>query len=104
MAYKNYNDQLKCQREHYKHNKQKYLDRNKRRKRNLKKFVNGFKKECFICREDDIVCLQFHHTKEKEICISKMVINGYGKEKILKEIRKCKVVCANCHFKLHRKK
>ena len=43
--------------------------------------------------------LDFHHldSSEKFSIVSKMVHDGYGKEKILAEIEKCVVLCSNCH-------
>lgn len=43
--------------------------------------------------------LDFHHKnpENKFIDISTMITQGYSKEKIDKEIRKCKVLCSNCH-------
>lgn len=67
--------------------------------------VNEYKSElkCQVCGENDIVCLDFHHNNpdEKEYNISHMVSRGYSKERIMKEINKCSVLCANCHRKLH---
>ena len=47
--------------------------------------------------------LEFHHKKEKEFSIGEVVTNGYGFLKIEKELKKCLVVCANCHRKIHYK-
>jgi len=58
---------------------------------------------CTICDESDPACLDYHHRnpKNKHLSIAEMVRQGYSRERILKEIRKCDVVCANCHRKLH---
>ena len=54
------------------------------------------------CGENHIACLDFHHvTGDKEFNISDGTRNGYAYDKILKEIEKCIVICANCHRKLH---
>lgn len=63
------------------------------------------KLKCERCTESDTVCLDFHHidakTKEREVAA--VVSNlGWCKERILKEIAKCIVLCANCHRKQHR--
>lgn len=49
------------------------------------------------------VCLQFHHTDptEKEIEIGNLGSMGWGLARMQKEIDKCVIVCANCHFKIH---
>ena len=70
----------------------------------LREFVNQIKHEktCYFCQEDEPVCLQFHHTNptNKYAAVSSLV-NRKQKNKILIEIEKCVVVCANCHLKLH---
>jgi len=60
-------------------------------------------KGCHLCSESDPRVLQFHHvnSEEKESSISKMLSSGCSLKKILKEIEKCEVVCANCHLKIH---
>lgn len=54
-----------------------------------------------ICDETEPVCLDFHHIdpNEKDFTISKH--RGKSKENLLKEIKKCVCVCANCHRKIH---
>lgn len=52
---------------------------------------------CVDCGESDILVLEFDHLPgfEKTMEVSKML--GYSPDKILAEIAKCQVVCANCH-------
>ncbi len=52
---------------------------------------------CVDCGETDIVVLDFDHRNDKEFEISKMVCNGAPWTRILTEIQKCEVVCANDH-------
>jgi hypothetical protein len=58
---------------------------------------------CVNCGESHPACLDFHHidplTKRMEV--SKMVNIGLCVEDILREIKKCIIVCANCHRKEH---
>ena len=58
---------------------------------------------CVSCDEDDPVCLDFHHTDtdRKEMTVSSMISYGYSKERLLGEIGKCEILCANCHRKRH---
>ena len=42
--------------------------------------------------------------KNKDNAVSNMVAAGYSKERIMKEINKCIVLCANCHRKVHHPK
>lgn len=44
--------------------------------------------------------MSFDHLPEydKRMTISKMVLSGYKIETIETEVRKCDLVCANCHL------
>jgi len=61
--------------------------------------------DCWLCRcpEDNLACLDFHHVdeSEKEEQITTIISYGYGRDKILDEMAKCEVICANCHRKEH---
>lgn len=52
---------------------------------------------CITCGEDDPVVLEFDHIDpaEKEYTVSNMLT--LSKKKIMAEIAKCRVLCANCH-------
>lgn len=54
---------------------------------------------CMDCGENDPIVLEFDHRNrsEKEFTIGSMTQSGLGLSKILPEIDKCDVVCANCH-------
>ena len=56
---------------------------------------------CRICGERDWVVLDLHHLdpSKKDMEVSKMV--GYGTARLRKEIRKCCVLCSNCHRRVH---
>jgi len=46
--------------------------------------------------------LQFHHhDSTKEANVGQMVSDGFSLLKIFKEIKKCIVLCGNCHVELH---
>ena len=48
------------------------------------------------------VVIQFHHHDHtKEANVGNMISNGFGLKKIFDEIKKCIVLCANCHMELH---
>jgi hypothetical protein len=57
--------------------------------------------KCSKCGENDPACLEFHHCDpfEKETTITKMVARGF--KSVIKELKKCIVVCSNCHSKIH---
>ena len=90
---------------HYAKNKEKRKDQIKSRRHDLAVWFQEYKSSlcCTRCPENHPSCLQFHHNDptEKEIEISKAITNGWSKDRILKEIEKCTVLCANCHCKEH---
>ena len=57
---------------------------------------------CVKCGEQDVACLDFHHRDplEKEGHIGEF--RKFGIKRLLAEIAKCDVLCANCHRKYHR--
>ena len=59
--------------------------------------------KCSRCGEGDTACLDFHHREpdKKEKHVTTMISGWYSKEKILTEIAKCDILCANCHRKEH---
>ncbi len=89
---------------HYERTKDVYFNRKKEHEHIIRDYLIEVKKnnpcECGI---DNPVVLQFHHInpKEKEINPSKMCKQGWGLDRVQKELDKCKVMCANCHIILH---
>jgi len=72
--------------------------------------INNLKKElkiklggkCSKCGYNKSFCaLDFHHNQgDKEGNVSRL-IKDFSKQKALKEIEKCILLCANCHRELH---
>jgi len=94
--------------EWYQQNKEKHCLAAKRRRNKhreeVKQFVNEYKasKGCCKCFENETICLDLHHVGNDKITdISSTIKNCWNKEEILNEIKKCVVICANCHRKLH---
>ena len=91
--------------EWYHRNKEQVKKRKENRKNKNKRFIQDYKKEhsCEMCGENRWYCLDFHHknSEEKSHGIADMVAQAYALESILKEIKKCILVCANCHRELH---
>lgn len=55
---------------------------------------------CVDCGESDIVCLDFDHVRgEKANDIAHLIRSGGSWNKIIEEMGKCDVRCANCHRK-----
>ena len=58
---------------------------------------------CQECGEAHPATLDFHHRdpSQKLFTIAAAAASRMAKEKVLAEIEKCDVLCANCHRKLH---
>jgi len=90
--------------EYYIKNKSKVKKSNKVYKLKIRKWFKEYKKGliCSQCSETHTACLEFHHTqRNKDNSVSNMAGAGYSKNRIMNEINKCIVLCANCHRKLH---
>ena len=71
------------------------------KKRKVQRFEEWKKTlSCSKCGESHIACLEFHHLdpSKKEFLISKIKTS---KNKLTEELKKCIVLCSNCHRKLH---
>jgi hypothetical protein len=93
-------------RQHYVNNKESYLEdaklrRLKMRRRALTFVMEHAKGGCEECGETDFRCLEFDHVDRstKSFEIGQAVSNGASNKKLLEEIKKCRVLCANCHKK-----
>jgi hypothetical protein len=91
MPYKDKNRRLEAQRRY-----------SSERRRRFRDFLNDYKSKigCSFCGEDEPCCLCFHHLKDKTESVSILVCRA-SMEKIIEEIRKCIVVCHNCHARIH---
>lgn len=78
--------------------KKREKDRIRREQRTL--YLNNIKSSgCSICEEKNIVCIDFHHTTDdKEFELSK---TSNLTPRLVEEIKKCILLCANCHRKHH---
>ena len=57
---------------------------------------------CVDCGETDPVVLQFDHVRgDKVTDVSEMLGNGTSWENIAREMDKCEIRCANCHWRRH---
>lgn len=95
----------KHQYEYWSKNKDRYREYRREQTARTRLWFRELKKtlKCSKCGENHPACIQFHHTvpDEKEFNIADMVRSGYGTARIEGEIKKCIVLCANCHSKEH---
>ena len=56
---------------------------------------------CVDCGEDDPRCLDLDHRPgvQKVMSVAEMISTGQALERVLHELTKCDVRCANCHRK-----
>lgn len=69
----------------------------KPRQDKIRKWLREYKKKqkCLICGTQDHRVLVFHHIEHKSFNIADAI--RYGIKKTIEEIKKCIVLCANCH-------
>lgn len=69
------------------------------------KWFSDYKKtlKCERCPENHPACLDFHHRdpKTKLFKVGGAAPSGMPQAKVMAEIAKCAVLCANCHRKEH---
>jgi len=105
MAYKNIEDQRRYWREWYHRNKEsvqmnrKYTHKYRERNKN---FVTRYKTfcGCKVCGEKEPVVLDCHHLRDKDQAIA-LGMRAWSLKRLKTELRKCVILCANCHRKLH---
>lgn len=89
---------------HQRH-KEKRLAKVYARRAAIREYIQSLKNQlyCADCGEQHPATLQFHHrnSEDKTFAIGKAVNRGFSLDRIKKEIGKCIVLCANCHFKRH---
>ena len=101
MAYRNPEDQKSASKRHYEANKQRYLDRNKRYRQVIIRYVNEIKQKtpCADCGQHyPSYVMDFDHldNAEKQGIVS-FFCNTGRIAAAKREIQKCEIVCANCH-------
>ena len=80
--------------------KEKAKGRMAKKRKEIHDFLVSYKEEkgCFDCGEMyPYYVLHFDHLRDKSFGISKYREGGQSLEKVKSEIKKCEVVCANCH-------
>lgn len=89
----------------YAKNKEKSIEKVALRKQEMKAWYKEYKStlSCVKCSENHPATLHFHHLDKstKETNLANALSKGWSKTRILNEIDKCIVLCANCHSKEH---
>ena len=88
-----------------KHLLEKQREKNRRFAENRRKWLIEYKKTlcCIRCGENHPATLTFHHreTSDKSFEVGNAICLGVSLKKLIAEIEKCEVLCANCHAKEH---
>jgi hypothetical protein len=87
-------------RKHYEKNRKELIERASVRRKQLREKWHTFKLtlKCTTCGFSHPAALDFHHEDptKKEAHIHRLLQNGLS-AKLRKELKKCIVLCANCH-------
>ena len=85
--------------------RQEIVKRRKQERARKKEYIMYYKKQhpCIQCSENDIRCLSFHHRKpeDKRFTVHSGSARRYSLKSIKEEVKKCDILCLNCHAKLH---
>jgi hypothetical protein len=104
MAWKNADDRREYDRQWSKTNRASRKQANDRWRESRVSWLRDLKRglKCSRCGENHPATLQFHHRDPsvKEAEIGNMA-RQWSAERLLSEIEKCEVLCANCHAKEH---
>jgi hypothetical protein len=65
----------------------------------IKKYLGG---KCTKCGNEDFIVLDLHHVEQKDKNLNDIIGNRLSD--VLKEVKKCILLCANCHQEAHRAK
>ncbi|MBU0957358.1 MAG: HNH endonuclease [Nanoarchaeota archaeon] len=97
--------QKKASNKYYKKNKEEIYIRKRKRFQNLKReLVELLDGKCKICGYNNTIqALEFHHIQGNKENHMTRLIKDNSKQKVLKEIEKCILLCANCHRETHHK-
>lgn len=102
MPYKDIAKRRECHKRYYLRNKKLYKEKNSRRRKELIEFVIELKKkpcmDCGVLYPHYVMDFDHRDSTTKIDSINGMInFHSYSKKKILEEIEKCDLVCANCH-------
>ena len=93
------------QRRWRKNNPEKIKEYEKRRHEKKRQYIDDYKlsRGCSICGYNKYAsALDFHHNGDKEFNIRDA--GSVSLKRLKEEIKKCIILCANCHRELHQKK
>lgn len=86
-------------RQHYLKHRRKIISQVGEWKKEYRQWFQSLKdKPCKDCgKEYPHYCMDFDHLSNKEFGISYAITHNWSRERVVKEIGKCELVCAICH-------
>ena len=95
--------QKEWKKEHYVQNKEHYVNKQQKRRQDIKALIESLKTPCLVCGESEKSCIDFHHVKsdEKDFTIGDANRHKWSNIKIIAEVAKCVCLCSNHHRILH---
>lgn len=102
MPYADRSKQLQAQRASYEKTRDKAIARTRRRAKEVRDYIVAHKKSnpCVDCGEDDWVVLDFDHRPGEKKLFRLAAYKYITMRKLLAEIAKCDIRCANCHRRI----
>jgi hypothetical protein len=101
MPYKDPLAQKAAQKAWYERNKKEVSRRVRDRRTTRRQYVRDYKLNNSICTDCGISypphMLDFDHLFNKRFTISGKGVKDFGLDAIIEEIKKCEIVCSNCH-------
>jgi len=89
----------------YQRHRERLLEKRRQHNEELRQWIRRYKSKlrCVECGENHPAVLQFHHRNkaEKKMAVSDLVSRASSLKQITNEIKKCDVLCVNCHAKRH---
>lgn len=75
----------------------------KNRNDRIRRWLDSYLKShpCVDCGERDPIVLQFDHLRDKLFTIGEVARRSLSLRRVIAEVEKCEVRCANCHFRKH---
>ena len=98
MPYANRNDQAASENRYYQRNKEAIKEKARIRLSEFRDKIISIKEQnpCIDCGiKYPYYIMEFDHLRDKKHEVSEMV--SYSWKRVLEEISKCEIVCANCH-------
>jgi hypothetical protein len=95
--------QKEWKKQHYADNKEHYINKQQKRRQEIRILIESLKKPCLVCGEEEKICIDFHHlnSEEKDFGIGDANRHKWSDKKIIAEIEKCVCLCSNHHRILH---